>query len=129
MSKQVFVSAIESLFESNPEVVTPEVRLYFDKQFKVTKVSAKDVAKADAIKSAIVAVLSTSDVAMTREDIANAINDAGTLPEEYLTSDKGDGLAYGSITSFANQLVAAGTVSKDVVKVGKSRKTVYTVSK
>jgi hypothetical protein len=125
MSKQVFVDTVESLFVSNPAVVTPEVRLYFDKQFKVKRVNPKDLAKADAIKAAIVEVVTASSTPVTREDIANAINDAGTLPEEFLQNDKGTGLAFGSITAYANQLVADGAIQKDTVKVGKSRKTVY----
>ena len=40
-------------------------------------------------------------------------------------NSKGTGVAYNSITAFANQLVADGLVEKYEVKVGKSKKVHY----
>jgi len=118
MSRAQFVQEVEKM------ELSPEAKAYFAKSFKAPRVNKKEQEKAQAMKDAILAVLGQSDDALDRETIANAINDAANLPEEYLVNDKGD-LAVNSITAYANQLVAEGSVVKVQVKVGKAKRVHY----
>ncbi len=64
---------------------------------------------------------------MDRTEIANTLYDAGEFPEEYLVNEKGT-VAYNSISAYANQLVTAGTLVKQEVKVGKFKRIVYGIA-
>jgi hypothetical protein len=121
MSRAQFVQEVEKM------ELSAEAKAYFAKSFKAPRVNKKEQEKAQAMKDAILAVLRESAEVLDRETIANAINDSATLPEEYLVNDKG-GLAVNSITAYANQLVAEGSVKKILMKVGKAKRVHYVVA-
>jgi hypothetical protein len=124
MSKSSFISTVENLFSTN--AVSQEVRLYFETTVKAKKVNKKEVAKANTLKSAILDFLvANAGTAFDRTEIGNALWDNPEIDEKILENSKQDGIAYNSITAFANQLVANGDIVKFEVKVGKSKKVKY----
>ena len=125
MSKAKFIEVVESLFQVHP--VDAEAVAYFEKTVKAKRVNAKDVDKAKVVKEAITALLEKTGKNMDRTEIANTLYDAGEFPEEYLVNEKGT-VAYNSISAYANQLVTAGTLVKQEVKVGKFKRIVYGIA-
>jgi hypothetical protein len=124
MSKSSFISTVENLFSTN--AVSQEVRLYFETTVKAKKVNKKEVAKANTLKSAILDFLvANAGTAFDRTEIGNALWDNPEIDEKMLENSKQDGIAYNSITAFANQLVTNGDIVKFEVKVGKSKKVKY----
>jgi hypothetical protein len=71
-------------------------------------------------------LLAKAGKSMDRTEIGNALYDAGEFPEDYIVNDKGT-VAFNSITAYANQLVTAGSLVKQEVKVGKFKRIVYSV--
>jgi hypothetical protein len=124
MSKVKFIEVVESLFQVHP--VDAEAVAYFEKTVKAKRVNAKDVEKAKVVKQAIVDLLAKAGKSMDRTEIGNALYDAGDFPEDYIVNDKGT-VAFNSITAYANQLVTAGSLVKQEVKVGKFKRIVYSV--
>jgi len=125
MSKAKFIEVVESLFQVHP--VDAEAVAYFEKTVKAKRVNAKDIEKAKVVKEAITALLEKTGKNMDRTEIANTLYDAGEFPEEYLVNEKGT-VAYNSISAYANQLVTAGTLVKQEVKVGKFKRIVYGIA-
>lgn len=119
MSRKTFVEVVEKLFaENSVDAVAVE---YFAKNFLTAKVSSKEVERASAIKAAILNAVVGSEVALDRYEIAEkAVVELGDV----LKNEKG-GLAYNSITAYANALVEAGILSKAEVKVGKAKRMKY----
>jgi uncharacterized protein YwbE len=125
MSKATFIQTIESLFESNE--VSTEVREYFEQTVKAKKVNKKEQEKSKIVKQAIHDFLkANSGKAFNRNEIGDALWNNADIDEKHLVNDKGDGVAYNSITAYANQLVTLGLVLKAEQKVGKAKKIVYT---
>ena len=125
MSKVQFIQSVESLFASNE--VSQEVREYFEKTVKAKKVNKKEVEKAKIVKQAIHDFLkANSGKVFNRNEIGDALWNNADIDEKHLVNDKGDGVAYNSITAYANQLVTLGLVLKAEQKVGKAKKIVYT---
>jgi len=119
MSRKTFVEVVEKLFaENSVDAVAVE---YFAKNFLAPKVNSKEVERASAIKAAIMNVLVNSGTALDRYEIADKA--AATLGD-VLKNDKG-GLAYNSITAYANSLVEAGMLAKQEVKIGKAKRMKY----
>jgi hypothetical protein len=125
MSKAKFIEVVESLFQVHP--VDAEAVAYFEKTVKAKRVNAKDIEKAKVVKEAITALLEKTGKNMDRTEIANTLYDAGEFPEDYLVNEKGT-VAYNSISAYANQLVTAGTLVKQEVKVGKFKRIVYGIA-
>jgi hypothetical protein len=124
MSKVKFIEVVENLFQANQ--VDAEAIAYFEKTVKAKRVNAKDVEKAKVVKQAIVDLLARTGKAMDRTEIGNALYDAGEFSEDFIVNDKGT-IAFNSITAYANQLVTAGDLVKNEVKVGKFKRIVYSV--
>jgi hypothetical protein len=125
MSKVQFIQSVESLFASNE--VSQEVRDYFEQTVKAKKVNKKEVEKAKIVKQAIYDFLkANSGKVFNRNEIGDALWNNADIDEKHLVNDKGDGVAYNSITAYANQLVTLGLVFKAEQKVGKAKKVVYT---
>jgi hypothetical protein len=123
MSKAKFVEVVNSLFELHP--VDGEAKEYFEKVIKAKRVNSKDVEKSKVIKEAILKFLREyKGTGFDRVEIGNALYDGGEFPEEFLLNEKGE-VAYNSITAYANQLVNDGSISKDEVKVGKTKRVKY----
>jgi len=125
MSKAKFIEVVESLFQVHP--VDTEAVAYFEKTVKAKRVNVKDIEKAKVVKEAITALLEKTGKNMDRTEIANTLYDAGEFPEDYLVNEKGT-VAYNSISAYANQLVTAGTLVKQEVKVGKFKRIVYGIA-
>jgi hypothetical protein len=126
MSKATFIQTVESLFATN--AVSPEVKLYFETTVKAKKINKKEIEKANIVKSAILEFLTANaGTAFDRTEIGDTLHDSGNYDENTFMNDKGTGVAYNSITAFANQLVASGDIVKFEVKVGKSKKVKYQV--
>jgi Fe2+ or Zn2+ uptake regulation protein len=119
MSRQSFIQAVEALFDGSE--VSTEAREYFVKNFKTAKTSAKDVARATQIREAILAALKNRGELMDRYELADKMD------AEIITNDKG-GLAYNSVTAYANQLVEEGLVQRKEVKVGKAKRVKYSIA-
>jgi hypothetical protein len=124
MSKVKFIEAVENLFQANQ--VDAEAVAYFEKTVKAKRVNAKDVEKAKVVKQAIVDLIVKSGKSMDRTEIGNALYDAGEFSEDFIVNEKGT-IAFNSITAYANQLVTAGLLAKNEVKVGKFKRIVYSV--
>jgi hypothetical protein len=126
MSKVQFIQSVESLFASNE--VSPEVRLYFEQTVKAKKVNKKEQQRAETVKQAILDYLiSNAGMPFDRVQIGDAIHNSGIYAETMLLNDKQTGVAYNSITAYANQLVATGEITKFEQKVGKSKRVFYKV--
>lgn len=122
-NKQTFVKEIEAI----KATLSAEALEYFEKTIKAKKVNKKEIEKAQVVKGAILTFLEANKGKMfDRTEIADAIYAAGEFEEEFLLNEKGT-IAYNSITAFANQLVMAGAVRKDEVRVGKTNKVKYSV--
>jgi Fe2+ or Zn2+ uptake regulation protein len=119
MSRQSFIQAVEAMFAQSE--VSAEAREYFMKNFKTAKTSAKDVARATQIREAILAALKNQGQLMDRYELAESMD------ASIITNDKG-GLAYNSVTSYANQLVEEGLVQRKEVKVGKAKRVKYCIA-
>lgn len=124
MSKVKFIEVVENLFQTNQ--VDAEALAYFEKTVKAKRVNAKDVEKAKVVKQAIVDLLAKAGKAMDRTEIGNALYDAGEFSEDFIVNEKGT-IAFNSITAYANQLVTAGSLVKQEVRVGKVKRIVYSV--
>ena len=126
MSKVNFIQTVESLFASNE--VSQEVRLYFEQTVKAKKVNKKEQERSATVKQAILDYLiSNAGVTFDRVQIGDAIHNSGKYAEDMLLNDKQDGVAYNSITAYANQLVANGEIEKFEQKIGKSKRVFYKV--
>ncbi len=124
MSKAQFVKEVEAVVAG----FSVEAREYFEKTVKAKKVNKKEVEKAKVVKNAILTFLTANKGKMfDRTELANALFNAAEFDEEFLLNEKGT-LAYNSMTAFANQLVADGLVTKDEVRVGKTKKVKYSVN-
>lgn len=119
-NKQVFISEVEGLVGQ----LSAEAVSYFENVVKAKKTNKKEVEKSQAVKDAILRFLQANKGFYDRTQIAQALNDSATLPEEYLLNEKG-ALAVNSITAYANQLASDGLIQKEEVKVGKSTKVKY----
>lgn len=122
-NKQTFVKEIEAI----KATLSAEALAYFEGTVKAKKVNKKEVEKAEVVKAAILSFLQANAGKMfDRTEIGDVLYNAAEFDEEFLLNEKGT-IAYNSITAFANQLVTAGAVRKDEVRVGKTNKVKYSV--
>jgi hypothetical protein len=123
MSKKLFVQEVQGLVAQ----LSPEAMEYFVKTYEQKRVNAKAAAKADVMKAAILKFLQENQgKAFDRIAIGDALFNDADIPEEYLLNEK-NGIAYNSITAFANALQKDGIIKKDEVKEGKRKVVKYCV--
>lgn len=118
MSKKAFVETVEKLFAGAD--VPAEVVEYFEK-FKAPapkRVNTKAAERAELFRDAIVAALEVIGKPAGRDEIVVAIEGNGIT-----------GVTAQAVTSYATQLVAAGTLIKTVERLGKKgTRTVYSLA-
>lgn len=120
-NKQTFILEVEKM-KGN---LSADALAFFENTLKAKKVNKKEVEKANVVKTAILSFLKeNAGKYFDRTEIGDALYNAGEFEESYLVNEKG-GIAYNSITAFANQLVNEGLVNKDEIKVGKAKKVKY----
>jgi hypothetical protein len=121
-NKQTFINEVEA-FKGQ---LSAEAVSYFEQVIKARKVNKKEQEKAGVMREAILNFLTTNKGWFDRTQIGDALFNNADIPENFLLNEK-NGIAYNSITSFANQLASDGLIKKESVKVGKSEKVKYSV--
>jgi hypothetical protein len=122
MSKQSFTQTVEQLFQANG--VEGEVLDYFVKNYKTARKNSRELERADAIKAAILSVLKEEQKLMDRNEIGQKVD--SLVEASFIRNSKGH-VSFNSITSFANQLVEQGLVSRQEVRERKAKRVKYQV--
>lgn len=118
MSKKTFITEVERLFTENSVDAAAIEYLEKMKAPAPKRVNTKAVERAELFRDSIIAALEVIGKPADRSEIALAIEGNGVT-----------GVTAQAVTSYATQLVAAGTLVKTVERLGKKgTRTVYNLA-